>query len=69
MFNEKKFNAVLAMEGLSKSKFAEILGISYDSLNRRVKNDGNFNIGELKTMVELFGFENVKAIFFEDTVA
>ena len=65
MFNVNEFNAMLARKGLTKDELAKLLGISRDSLYRKIANDGKFVRSEITKMIEIFGIEDVvRALFY-----
>ena len=59
MFNKNKFEAMLLNHNVSKQQLADYLGIKRYTLNRRIKNGGDFTIAEIRQMVVIFSKEEV----------
>ena len=67
MFNKNKFNAQLALIGMSKGELAQLLGINESTLYRKINNDGSFDRAEIRKLITIMHIEpqDVDAIFFE----
>lgn len=63
-YNKNEFNAMLARKGFTRDKLAKALGISTNRLYRRLV-DGNFYVGQIHKMIEIFGKEEVVSVFFD----
>jgi DNA-binding Xre family transcriptional regulator len=64
MFNINEFNAMLVRRNFTRVDLAKKLGISKVSLYKRLKNNGEFTVSEINTMIDLFGKEEVfKSLF------
>ena len=64
MFNKLKLDALIAEKGLTKIKLAELLKISPVTLHRKIDRSGNFSKEEIVKLIEIFGKEQVLALFF-----
>lgn len=67
MFNENRFNAQLALIGMSKGELAERMGIDKSTLYRKIKDNGRFDREEIRDLIAIMRIEpkDVDAIFFE----
>ena len=58
------FNALLTKKGISKAEFAEKLGLSRDTLYRRIRHNCDFTLDEIHRMFNIFGVnETLKTLF------
>lgn len=67
MFNENRFNAQLALIGMSKGELAERMGIDKSTLYRKIKDNGRFDREEIRDLIAIMRIEpkDVDAIFFK----
>ena len=67
MFNENRFNAQLALIGMSKGELAERMGIDKSTLYRKIKDNGRFDREEIRDLIAIMRIEpkDIDAIFFE----
>lgn len=67
MFNEAKFNAMISSRGFKKKDVAEYLGIKYNSLYKKCKDNGNFTANEIRMLITAFSREEVlDCLFYYD---
>ena len=69
MFNERRFNAQLALAGLSRKDLAEQLGINEATLYRKIKDDGRFTRKEINQIIQILDIKDPEAIFFAPELA
>lgn len=63
-FNEKEFKVACLKHDVSQEKLADLLGISYATLRRCVKNGGEFTRSQIKVLCTLFGQDTAMAFLF-----
>lgn len=68
MSNRKLLEAAFVLSGKSKSEVAEELGISLNSLYRKIQ-ESTFTQPELSQLVEILNIEDPNAIFFAKEVS
>lgn len=71
MVNVNKLKGKIAEEDITLNDLASALNMSYDTLNRRMKNGDKFTVKEANGIVEYLGLstEDAVAIFFAGSVA
>lgn len=65
MFNRKRFNAALAINGLTMKELAEKMGIDPATLYRKVTGKSDFNRKEINEICQILSLESPVAIFFD----
>lgn len=69
MFDERRFNACLALNGMTKAALAEKLGMNEATLYRKLQRGGDFTRAEINRMIDLLHIENPNEIFFAKELA
>jgi len=69
MFNKARFKAELALRGIPIKRAAEVMGLSTTTLWRRLNGKSEFTAREMTAFSALVGWENLKAIFFDENVS
>lgn len=67
MFNKNRFNAQLALIGMSKGELAQRMGINESTLYRKINDNGRFDREEIRELIAIMQIDpkDVDAIFFE----
>lgn len=63
-FNEKEFYIACLKYDVTQEKLADLLGISYGTLRRCVKNGGEFSRSQIRVLCTLFGHDTAMAFLF-----
>ena len=69
--NSEELNKLIKKSGLKRGYIADVVGISYYSLNKKINNESPFKAGEIQIMCELLGItdlEEKERIFFAEDV-
>ncbi len=69
--NSEELNKLIRKSGLKRGHIADVIGISYYSLNKKINNESPFKAGEIQIMCELLGItdlEEKERIFFAEDV-
>lgn len=69
MFQITQFNAMIAEKGYNKTKLAKEMGITRNTLLRKLDRQGDFNKDELQALINIFGLDKVIKVFFTNSVA
>lgn len=69
MFDERKFNACLALNGISKKQLAAELGMNEATLYRKLQRKGDFSREEINKMISFLKIDNPEEIFFAEQLA
>ncbi len=67
-FDKNEFNAQLARRGVKKLEIANILGITYTSLYRKIEGGGNFSREEMAKIIDFLQIDDPARIFFAKDV-
>ena len=68
MTNKALLDKRIAKSGYKKSYIAKVLGITPETLSRKISNNSYFNINEMRALCELLGIntpEEKDLIFFD----
>lgn len=63
MFNKREFEAQLVRKGIKKKELAEMLGMSYTNLYRKIES-GKFTREEINRIIEILEIDDPRPIFF-----
>ncbi len=69
MTNTRKLKALMVEHGFTQSDLATCLGISEQSLNRKINNKREFKASEISNLIVLLSIDDVKSIFFDTKVS
>lgn len=64
MTNTKKLRAALVEKGLTYSEVAKMLNISCQTLCKKINNQVDFRVPEMKKLMEILELTNYEEIFF-----
>lgn len=57
--------AALAQQGMTQGKLAELVGISPNSLSRKLNGKRQFTLGEMEAISRVLELQNPAAVFFD----
>lgn len=63
MFNKREFEAQLVRKGIKKKELAEMLGMSYTNLYRKIES-GKFTREEINRIIDILEIDDPRPIFF-----
>lgn len=69
VFNKKAFVRLIEDYNYTISQIAEKLGISTVTLYRKMNGESDFFRSEIQILIGIFGYENIKLIFFAEKVS
>lgn len=71
MINVNKLKGKIVENGKTQQEVAELIGIDRSTFYRKMKEGGNFSVGEASKMAEIIPLDNSEAIaiFFNQHVA
>ena len=61
--NSNLLRAALAQQGMTQGKLAELVGISPNSLSRKLNGKRQFTLGEAETISRVLELQNPAAVF------
>lgn len=67
MTDTARLQMLISESGLKKNYIAKVLGVTAETLSRKIRNKSNFNSCEIKKLSEVLGidsFEDINEIFF-----
>ena len=67
--NQKKLEARMQQKGISKTQAYKRLGISRSAFYRKLHGKSEFNLAEIRTMMEMLDLESADEIFFDKKVS
>lgn len=59
-----KLKAIIVENGLNQGKVAEKMGISKNSLSRKMQGKGDFTLSEARSLCSILKIDNPERIFF-----
>ena len=68
MTNTKKLKAAIEKRGISQREIARELGLSEETLSRKIHNRLEFRAGEMTRLIAILGIYAPGEIFFADEV-
>lgn len=68
MTNTLKLRSLILEKGMTQDQVAKMLGISYQSFNRKVNNHCEFKASEIKALTNILDIKDVNDIFFAHNV-
>lgn len=69
MFNERKFRATLAYQGISMKALAEAIGMDESTLYRKTHGISEFSRKEIQDICEFLKLDSPVGIFFDNELA
>ena len=63
--NSNLLRAALAQQGMTQGKLAEMVGISPNSLSRKLNGKRQFTLGEVEAISHVLELQNPAAVFFD----
>lgn len=69
MFDERKFRAVLALQGVKLQDVAVLLGINEATLYRKIRRGGDFSREEINKLIKALDIKDPASIFFTEKLA
>lgn len=63
--NSNLLRAALAQQGMTQGKLAELVGISPNSLSRKLNGKRQFTLGEVEAISRVLELQNPAAFFFD----
>lgn len=64
MTNSLELKSLIIKNGLTQQKLAQIMGISFASLNMKIHNKRQFKSKEISRLCEILNIKDVNPIFF-----
>lgn len=63
--NSNLLRAALAQRGMTQGKLAELVGISPNSLSRKLNGKRQFTLGEVEAISRVLELQNPATVFFD----
>lgn len=69
MFDEKRFRAQMALNGMKMKELASAIGIDESTMYRKISSGGNFTREEINRIIDVLHIDNPMDIFFAQELA
>ena len=69
MFDEKRFRAQMALNGMKMKELASAIGIDESTMYRKISSGGNFMRDEINRIIDVLHIDNPMDIFFAQELA
>lgn len=69
MFDEKRFRAQMALNGMKMKELASAIGIDESTMYRKISSGGNFTRDEINRIIDVLHIDNPMDIFFAQELA